>query len=138
MVWIAIIAAILTVVTLFTAKRVVSLISLAVTIFFFFISFLTIVGAGNVGVPVVLGSVSETSIPEGIHMKNPFASVKEMTVRTETYTMTATQGEGSVEGDDAIQALSSDGLLLTVDTTIPHRMVAGMASWVYQNFGPVK
>ena len=58
-----------------------------------------------------------------------------MSVRTETYTMSATATEGTVRGDDSIQALSSDGLLMPLDITIAFRLVGGDAPRVYRDIG---
>ena len=44
----------------------------------------TSVSSGQVGVPVVYGSVQQYFIPEGLHPVNPFATVKEMSVRSQT------------------------------------------------------
>jgi len=90
-------------------------------------SFLTIVPAGHVGVPVIFGSVQNQSLTEGLNLINPFASVKEMTVRTETYTMSSVHNEGEVKGDDSIQSLSADGLMMPFDITVAYRVVGGDA-----------
>jgi regulator of protease activity HflC (stomatin/prohibitin superfamily) len=94
-----------------------------------------IIPAGHVGVQVLFGRVQPTALTEGIQLINPFVDVIEMTVRTETYTMSATGTEGAVRGDDSIQALSSDGLLMPLDITIAYRLVGGDAPLVYRNIG---
>jgi regulator of protease activity HflC (stomatin/prohibitin superfamily) len=58
-----------------------------------------------------------------------------MSVRTETYTMSATNGEGQVRGDDSIQALSMDGLSMPLDITVAFRLVPSDAPKVYSDFG---
>jgi len=88
-----------------------------------------------VGVQVLFGRVQPTALTEGIQVTNPFVDVVKMTVRTETYTMSATSSEGTVQGDDSIQALSSDGLLMPLDITIAYRLVGGDAPLVYRNIG---
>src|SRR4051812_16347177 len=77
-----------------------------------------IVPAGHVGVQVLFGRVQPTALTEGMQVINPFVDVEEMSTRTETYTMSATSQEGQLRGDDSIQALSSDGLLMPLDITI--------------------
>ena len=94
-----------------------------------------VVPAGHVGVQVLFGSVQPKALTEGIQMINPFVDVVEMSVRTETYTMSATSSEGRVTGDDSIQALSSDGLLMPLDITIAFRLVGGDAPRVYRDIG---
>jgi regulator of protease activity HflC (stomatin/prohibitin superfamily) len=94
-----------------------------------------IIPAGHVGVQVLFGRVQPTALTEGIQLINPFVDVVEMSVRTETYTMSASSSEGTVRGDDSIQALSADGLLMPVDITIAYRLVGGDAPLVYRNIG---
>jgi regulator of protease activity HflC (stomatin/prohibitin superfamily) len=94
-----------------------------------------VIPAGHVGVQVLFGRVQPTALTEGIQLINPLVDVVKMSVRTETYTMSATGSEGTVQGDDSIQALSSDGLLMPLDITIAYRLVGGDAPLVYRNIG---
>jgi regulator of protease activity HflC (stomatin/prohibitin superfamily) len=94
-----------------------------------------IIPAGHVGVQVLFGKVKPAALTEGIQLINPFVVVQEMSVRTETYTMSATSNEGQMRGDDSIQALSSDGLLMPLDITIAFRLVGGDAPRVYRDIG---
>jgi regulator of protease activity HflC (stomatin/prohibitin superfamily) len=95
----------------------------------------TSVSAGHVGVPVVFGSVQPYSIPEGLHPINPFASVQQMSVRSQTYTMVSSEGEGQVRGDDSIFAQSSDGVVLTLNVSVVYKLVEADAPWVYRHLG---
>ena len=70
------------------------------------LSVLTVVPAGHVGVPVIFGRVQDRGLGEGLNFVNPFAVVHRLTVRTETYTMSAVHDEGQVKGDDSIRVLS--------------------------------
>jgi regulator of protease activity HflC (stomatin/prohibitin superfamily) len=94
-----------------------------------------IIPAGHVGVQVLFGKVKETPLTEGIQLINPFVTVQEMSVRTETYTMSATSDEGQVKGDDAIQALSADGLSMPLDITVVFRLVGSDAPRIYRDIG---
>ncbi len=94
-----------------------------------------IIPAGHIGVQVLFGRVQPTALTEGIQLINPLVDVVKMSVRTETYTMSATGSEGAVQGDDSIQALSADGLLMPLDITIAYRLVGGDAPLVYRNIG---
>ena len=98
-------------------------------------SSVVVITAGHVGVQVLFGRVKPAALTEGIQVVNPLVDVVRMSVRTETYTMSATGGEGAVQGDDSIQALSSDGLLMPLDITIAYRLVGGDAPLVYRNIG---
>jgi regulator of protease activity HflC (stomatin/prohibitin superfamily) len=94
-----------------------------------------VVPPGTVGVQVLFGKVTPTALNAGMHLINPFVEVTEMSVRTETYTMSATTSEGQVRGDDSIQALSMDGLLMPLDITVAFRLVPSDAPKVFSDFG---
>jgi regulator of protease activity HflC (stomatin/prohibitin superfamily) len=102
---------------------------------FIIASCITSVSAGQVGVPVIYGSVQPYIIPEGLHTINPFASVTEMSVRSQTYTMVSAENEGEVKGDDSIFAQSSDGVVLTLNVSIVYKLVDADAPWVYRHLG---
>jgi len=88
-----------------------------------------IVPAGHVGVKVLFGKVSQSEFEEGLHLKNPFTIVQNLSIRTETYSMTTA-------GQDSISALSADGLQMPLDVTIAYRLVGDDAAWIYRNIGP--
>lgn len=102
----------------------------------FLLSCLTTVSAGHVGVPVVFGSVQDYYVAEGIHFINPFASVQQMSVRSEEYTMVSNPTEGQKEGDDSIFAQSSNGVVLQTDITVLYKLTDADAPWVYKHLGP--
>ena len=103
---------------------------------FFLLSCVTSVSAGHVGVPVIFGSVQDYYLTDGIHFINPFASVKEMSVRSEEYTMVSNPAEGQKVGDDSIFAQSSDGVVLQTDITVLYKLTDVDAPWVYRHLGP--
>ena len=49
---------------------------------------------------------------------NPMADIKELDLKTQNYTMSGVNDEGSKSGDDAIKVLSADGLEVTIDFTV--------------------
>jgi regulator of protease activity HflC (stomatin/prohibitin superfamily) len=100
------------------------------------LSFVAVVPAGHVGVPVVFGHVQDRALPEGLSLVNPFAVVELTTVRTDTYTMSSVRDEGPIKGDDSIVALSADGLMMPLDVTIAYRVVGGDAPWLFRHIGP--
>jgi regulator of protease activity HflC (stomatin/prohibitin superfamily) len=96
-----------------------------------------IVGAGNVGVPVTLGSAGEPVDP-GLHFTAPWplTRVVQMSTRTQNYTMSAARGEGDVGGaDDSILVLGRDGGQANVDATVLYRVRKEDATDVYENVG---
>jgi regulator of protease activity HflC (stomatin/prohibitin superfamily) len=99
------------------------------------ISIFRIVPPGYAGVPVLLGRV-QRQLTSGLSVVVPIVNVVLMDVRTNAYTMSSIREEGQVKGDDAIEALASDGLTVSLDVTVWYRLDERRASWVYQNIGP--
>jgi regulator of protease activity HflC (stomatin/prohibitin superfamily) len=147
MVWIAILLLVIAVLallaTIFTQDEEVkngSLLALIAAgclgVILFIASTITIVDSGHVGVKVTFGSVSdEAALPEGLHFVNPFANVKELSVRTENYRMSHQEEEGARKGDDSVKVRASNGLQMPVDVSVPYRLNPDSAAWVYQNLG---
>ena len=98
-------------------------------------SMVRLVPPGNVGVVIVFGKVQETTLKNGLHLVNPFASIEKMSIRTEDYTMSGTSREGQVRGDDAIQALTSEGLMVRLDVTVWYKLMPEGAAEVYSTLG---
>jgi regulator of protease activity HflC (stomatin/prohibitin superfamily) len=93
------------------------------------------VGAGQTGVQVLFGSVQERTLPSGLNIVNPLVNVELMDIKTQAYTMSSVQDEGSQTNDDAISTLSSDGLTLRLDLTIWYRLNETDAPQVYRTIG---
>ena len=94
------------------------------------------VDSGNIGVEKLFGKVLDERVPEGLNTINPFVTVEEMTLRTQSYTMSAVSNEGQVKGNDAIDIITSDGLTVTVELSVLFRLNPNAASWVFRSFGP--
>ena len=103
---------------------------------FLIASMVRLVGPGQVGVVVLFGRVQEKTLMSGIHLINPFASIEKMSVRTESYTMSGKSREGIIRGDDAISALTSEGLTVKLDVTVWYRLKSEGAALVYRDIGP--
>jgi regulator of protease activity HflC (stomatin/prohibitin superfamily) len=99
------------------------------------LSFFRIVPPGFAGVPVLLGRVQK-QMSSGLNVVIPIVNVTLMDVRTNAYTMSSMKDEGQVKGDDAIDALASNGLTVALDVTVWYRLDVTKASWVFQNIGP--
>ena len=117
-------------------KKVVTIISISVVVIILIIASIRIIPPGYVGVKVLLGDVSQTVLPNGLHFVIPIVNVVKMNVRTQAYTMSKSYSEGQKKGDDAIRALSKDGLQIDLDVTIWYRLIPSMAATVYQTIGP--
>ena len=117
-------------------KHVVVPLMFGVAVVFAIISSITTVSSGAVGVLVVFGKVdTDVYLGEGLHLKNPFAEIRQMSVRTQTYTMSAKTEEGQKKGDDALEVISSDGLTLKIEVSVPYKLIPAAAATVYQKFG---
>jgi regulator of protease activity HflC (stomatin/prohibitin superfamily) len=108
---------------------------IALSFIFLVASMVRLVPPGNVGVVIVFGKVQETTLKNGLHLVNPFASIEKMSIRTEEYTMSGMPREGQVRGDDAIQALTSEGLMVRLDVTVWYHLVPEGAAEVYSTLG---
>jgi regulator of protease activity HflC (stomatin/prohibitin superfamily) len=56
-------------------------------------------------------------------------------IRTQNYTMSGVQDEGSKSGDDAIRVLSADGLEVIVDLTVLYKVIPGEAPRILKQIG---
>jgi regulator of protease activity HflC (stomatin/prohibitin superfamily) len=113
----------------------IKIVALIGTIILLVVSCFRIVPPGHTGVPVLLGKVL-SQLRSGLNITWPVVQVELMDVRTRAYTMTSAKEEGEVKGDDAIDALTSDGLTVRLDVTIWFKLDEKKASWVYSNIGP--
>jgi regulator of protease activity HflC (stomatin/prohibitin superfamily) len=94
-----------------------------------------VVKDGHVGVPVTFGVTSNKTIESGLHSSTRFASVEQMSVRTENYWMSHDHSEGNTPRDDSVSVRSSNGLQMPVDLSVPYRLIPDTAPWVYRNLG---
>lgn len=121
------------------AKRVTSIASkacLALAGVFLLLSSFRVVEKGHVGVQEVFGKIDMNHpLSPGLHMVNPLVHLTQMSDQVDTYTMSAVSDEGQKQGDDAIEVLSSDGLLIKLELSVPYRLVGADAPWVLQNIG---
>ncbi|MBA7600560.1 hypothetical protein ES703_07617 [subsurface metagenome] len=102
---------------------------------FLLLSMVRMVGPGHVGIQVLFGKVQEKTLPSGLHLVNPLITLERMSVRTQSYTMTARAGEGQIKGDDAIVTLTAEGLSVNLDVTIWYHLIPDEAAQVYKNIG---
>ena len=81
------------------------------------------VRSGHVGVITLFGRVTGKTLSEGIHMINPLAAVHVMSVRTQ-------------ELKEQASVPSTEGLIVTLDTSLLYRLDAARAAEVFQKIGP--
>ena len=96
---------------------------------------IVVIPAGETGVYHLFGKVKDNELKSGLHLKNPFALITKMSIRTEEYTMTIIQGEGQVKNADAIRALTKEGLEVDLDITVLYHLEESNASDVFKNVG---
>ncbi len=94
-----------------------------------------IINPGEIGLQILFGKLKKEIFTEGFHIKNPFVKVVKMDIRTQAYTMSKRTYEGQIKGDDAIRALSKDGLQLVFDITVWFRLDPSRAVEVYRKIG---
>lgn len=92
----------------------------------------TQIGVGQVGVSSLFGSVDPEALQPGLHLINPLKNVVQLSTRTETFSAHAGQDQNA---GDVIDAVSSDGMRMPLDTTVLYRLVQSDAPWVYEHLG---
>jgi regulator of protease activity HflC (stomatin/prohibitin superfamily) len=83
----------------------------------------------------LFGKVQSDVLSSGLHFINPLMDVEKMDVKTQNYTMSAVHDEGAKEGDDAIRALTSDGLEVVIDLTVLYRVLPSEAPNIVREIG---
>ena len=95
--------------------------------------------AGVVVSPLTAGGVRPEPIGPGIHFVTPFVeSVDRFTTAKQEYTMSGKATEGAVQGDDAVEARTSDGQQVFLDATVrfyadPTKVVDLRRTWQGQD-----
>ncbi len=91
--------------------------------------------AGEVGVKKLFGKVQNDVLSSGLHFINPLLVVEEMDVKTQNYTMSGVHDEGQKSSDDAIRALTADGLEVIIDLTVLYRVLPADAPNIVREIG---
>jgi regulator of protease activity HflC (stomatin/prohibitin superfamily) len=90
---------------------------------------------GQVGVQKLFGKVNNNILESGLNIINPMVQVVMFDVKTQNYTMSGVQDEGSKLGDDAIRVLSADGLEVIIDLTVLYKVVPSEAPRILKEVG---
>lgn len=90
---------------------------------------------GQVGVQSLFGNVKERTLPSGLSVVNPLVEIKAFDIKTQNYTMSGVNDAGNAGDDDAIKALSEDGLEVTIDLTVLYRIIPSSAPSIYRELG---
>ncbi len=93
------------------------------------------IDAGHVGVKKLFGKVQPNVLNSGLNVINPLFEIEKMDVRTQNYTMSGVNDEGTKSGDDAIKVLTADGLEVTIDLTVLYRVIPSEAPRIVRETG---
>ncbi|MBS1597125.1 MAG: prohibitin family protein [Bacteroidetes bacterium] len=93
------------------------------------------IDAGEIGVKKLFGKVQDDVLTSGLHFINPLLEVEKMDVKTQNYTMSGVHDEGTKSGDDAIRALTSDGLEVIIDLTVLYKVLPSDAPKILRETG---
>ncbi len=107
---------------------------MALAALFMILSVVRVVPAGHVAIPVVFGRVGKRIGP-GIHLVTPFTNMKNMSVRTEQYTMASTGVAGGSDADDSVDVLGRDGAAGRVNATLLYKLDSAAATTLYREIG---
>ena len=83
----------------------------------------TRIGTGNVGVLTLFGRVTGETLPEGIHIINPLKTVNELSIRSQSV-------------KESANVPSSEGLMMSLDTSLIYHLNPDRAAEVFQKLGP--
>jgi regulator of protease activity HflC (stomatin/prohibitin superfamily) len=86
-------------------------------------SSVTRVGTGHVGVLTLFGKVTGETLGEGIHVINPLKTNNELSIQTQTI-------------KESASVPSSEGLMMSLDTSLIYHLNPDRAAEVFQKIGP--
>ncbi len=93
------------------------------------------IDAGQIGVKKLFGKVQNEVIGSGLHFVNPLLEIEKMDIKTQNYTMSGVQDEGTQSNDDAIRVLTADGLEVTIDLTVLYKLLPTDAPKIIRETG---
>jgi regulator of protease activity HflC (stomatin/prohibitin superfamily) len=115
--------------------NLIKVVTIVLIFVLFILSAIVQIGPGEVGVPILFGSVQDNILTSGLNIVNPLVTVEILDIKTQAYTMSSVQDEGSLTRDDAISTLSSDGLSLKLDLTVWFRISSSEAPNLIRTIG---
>lgn len=115
--------------------RVASFVCIVLAVVMFLGSCLFVVRPGEVGIGVILGKMKPGVFHSGLRFKNPIMNIIKMPTRLQEYTMSGIRGEGRKAEDDAIQALTKEGMLVGLDLTVWYKINPEKAPEIYEKIG---
>jgi prohibitin 2 len=116
--------------------RLIGIIALAVVAIVVLVNTVLVVDAGYLAVifSKLTGGVSMRD--QGTHILLPGLQTAIIyDGRVQTYTMSATYGEGEARGDDALEGLTKDGQVVKLDVTVRFHIDKTKLAYLHQNIG---
>ncbi|MFC5285316.1 prohibitin family protein [Pedobacter alpinus] len=90
---------------------------------------------GQVGVKTLFGKVNDDVLYSGLNFINPLVKITDFDVRTQNYTMSGSNEEGTIKGDDAIRILTADGLEVVIDLSVLFNVKSAEAPNILKEIG---
>lgn len=114
---------------------IIKIVGFAVVIVGAILSSVVQINPGEIGVQKLFGKVNNNTLESGLNIVNPLVEVVVFDIRTQNYTMSGVQDEGTKSGDDAIRVLSADGLEVIIDLTVLYKVIPNDAPRILQEIG---
>ena len=115
--------------------KVVKSIGIGIILLGFITSCIKQIDAGEIGIKFLFGKVQDDVLSSGLNFINPLVDVKSVDTKTQNYTMSGVRDEGDKAGDDAIRALTADGLEVVIDLTVLYRVTANEVPRIVKETG---
>ena len=115
-----------------SGKKLIVFAGIAVLLLASVLSCISVIDAGEVGVKVLFGSVSKSTVKEGINFINPFARVVKYSIRLKEYTMSKATYEGQRQGDDSMTARTINNTEVKLDMTVWFKIDPSKAYRIYK------
>lgn len=106
----------------FSLLRLIGIGIAALLLVILLFSAVTRVGTGHVGVLTLFGKVTSETLGEGIHLINPLKTNNELSIQTQTL-------------KESASVPSSEGLMMSLDTSLIYHLNPDRASEVFQKIG---
>jgi len=116
-------------------SKVTRIVALILVILGAAFSMFQVVESGEVGVKTLFGKVDDDVLYSGLNIVNPMMEVRTFDVKTQNYTMSGVNDEGSKIGDDAIRVLSADGLEVIIDLSVLFKVKPSAAPEILRTIG---
>ena len=81
------------------------------------------------------GGYRKEPLQSGLHFILPFESLKQYSISKQTYTMSAQENEGQLQGDDSIRARTKDGQEVFIDASVIYALDPAKVAQLHISWG---